>query len=99
MGGGTGTGPIYIHYRGEPKDLFAFPKGNMYYLINASRGEITDPIRGKDIFSKLIELSRSVSEGEFSARDPEAWDYLSQYILAVDKDKMLREDLEGFIKR
>jgi len=100
MGGGIGTGDVFIGYRGSYISVFDFPKDKRYYLLNESRAEITNiSAKGKDIFSKLLTLSSSEDRKKFTAHDPKAWHYLTEEIVAVDENKLSKEDLKRYGKR
>jgi len=100
MGGGTLTGDVFIGYGGSYINIFEMPKDRRFYLLNESRAEITRfPLEGRNVFSKLLTLSSLEDRKKFTAHDPRAWRYLTEEIVAVDEDKLSKEDLMRYRKR
>ena len=100
MGGGIVIGDVFIGYQGSYRNIFDFPKDKRYYLLNESRAEITrSPLEGRNVFLKLLTLSSSEDRKKFTAHDPRAWRYLTEEIVAVDEDKLSKEDLMRYRKR
>lgn len=100
MGGGIVIDDVFIGFRGSYVNVFEIPKDKRYYLLNESRGEITgSPVEGRNVSSKLLELSTPEDRKKFIAHDPKVWHYLSEEIMAVDESKMSKENLMGYRKR